>query len=101
MKLLLDQNLSHYLCSQLKEIFPEILHVKELSFQSAADDEVWEYAKKNSFAVVTKDSDFNERSIIKRIPAQNNMDKKRKLLDKRYRITFKKKLYQNFKFHFR
>lgn len=68
MILLLDQNLSHYLCSKLKDVFPEIMHVKELSFQSANDDKVWEYAKINSLTIVTKDSDFNERSIISGFP---------------------------------
>lgn len=65
MKLLLDQNLSYVLCDYLQDIFPEITHVKSISLQAASDEEIWEYAKNNSFTIVTKGSDFNERSIIK------------------------------------
>ena len=68
MKLLLDQNLSHVLCNYLNDIFPELTHVKNLSLQTASDEEIWEYSKNNSFTIVTKDSDFNERSIIKGFP---------------------------------
>jgi predicted nuclease of predicted toxin-antitoxin system len=30
----------------------------------ADDDVIWRYAKKNGFAIVTQDSDFNERSVV-------------------------------------
>ena len=40
MKLLLDQNLSHMLCDNLNDIFPKLTHVKNLSLQSAIDDEI-------------------------------------------------------------
>ena len=68
MKLLLDQNLTHMLCDNLNDIFPKLTHVKNLSLQSAIDVEIWEYSKNNSFTIVTKDSDFNDRSIIEGFP---------------------------------
>lgn len=68
MKLLLDQNLSHFLCTSLNDIFPELTHVKNLLLQSASDDEIWEAAKNNAYTIVTKDSDFNERAIVHGFP---------------------------------
>lgn len=68
MKLILDQNLSHFLCNSLHDIFPELTHVKNLLLQSASDDEIWEYAKNNLYTIVTKDSDFNERAIVHGFP---------------------------------
>lgn len=58
MKLLLDNNLSHRLCEPLSE-FIETIHVKDLGFQKASDQEIWEYAKQNNLVIVTKDEDFN------------------------------------------
>jgi predicted nuclease of predicted toxin-antitoxin system len=68
MKILLDQNLSFKLCSRLKDIFPEIIHTKELSLETATDEEVWLYAKLNSFVLVSKDTDFVEKAVIKGHP---------------------------------
>ncbi len=45
MKLLLDQNLSHMLCDNLNDIFPKLTHVKNLSLQSAIDEEIWNIQK--------------------------------------------------------
>lgn len=68
MRLLLDQNISWILCERLKNIFPEIDHVKSFKLQTSADDVVWEFAKNNSFTIVTKDSDFNEKAIVNGFP---------------------------------
>jgi len=34
----------------------------------ASDVEVWEFAKKNEYSIVTKDSDFNDLAILKGTP---------------------------------
>jgi predicted nuclease of predicted toxin-antitoxin system len=65
MKLLLDQNLSYRLITSLKDIFPEVTHVTELSLEKASDEDIWKYAKENNFVIVTKDSDFNDLAVLK------------------------------------
>ena len=64
MKLLLDENLSESLCNLLGDIFDEVRHVRDLGMQGATDDIVWNYALNGNYAVISKDSDFVERSII-------------------------------------
>ena len=64
MKLLLDQNLSPRLVEQLSGLYPGIAHVQSVGLDRAPDEIVWNYARENNCIVVTKDSDFHERSII-------------------------------------
>jgi len=42
--------------------------VKEAGFENSSDSEIWEYARKNNFTIVTFDSDFYDLSVIKGIP---------------------------------
>lgn len=62
-KLLFDQNLSPFLASRLADIFPESVHVQNVGFGGADDAVVWDYARANGFIIVSKDSDFHERSV--------------------------------------
>src|SRR3989338_5435735 len=64
MKLLLDQNLSYKLIHDLQQKFPDSNHIRLLGLEFADDAKVWEYARINSFTIVTQDSDFYERSLI-------------------------------------
>lgn len=64
MKLLFDENISYKLEARVQDIFPGSCHVKSLSLASADDDGVWVIAKEEGYAIVTKDSDFNDRSIV-------------------------------------
>lgn len=68
MKILLDQNLSSVLCDRLRNIFPELTHVKSHNLQTATDTMIWEFSKDNSYTIVTKDSDFNEIAIVNGFP---------------------------------
>jgi predicted nuclease of predicted toxin-antitoxin system len=63
-KLLFDQNLSHRLVTLLEDIFPDSEHVRNVGLKAADDLIVWEYAKANGFMVVSKDSDFHQRSLV-------------------------------------
>lgn len=58
MKLLIDQNLSPELIALLADLFPQSEHVFNLGMGEAADHVIADYAKRNDFAIVTKDSDF-------------------------------------------
>jgi predicted nuclease of predicted toxin-antitoxin system len=64
MKLLLDQNLSWRLVGELQDLFPESSHVREAGMDRAADDVVWEHAKREGFMILSKDSDFQQRSLL-------------------------------------
>ncbi|HEY9583101.1 MAG TPA: DUF5615 family PIN-like protein [Candidatus Paceibacterota bacterium] len=68
MKLLLDQNLSHKLLLFLEELYPGSSHVRLVKLSTASDEEVWTYAKKNNFTLVTQDSDFYDRSLLLGFP---------------------------------
>lgn len=64
MKLLFDQNVSPRLARGLADIYPDSIHVREVGLRDAADAEIWEYAKRNGFTIVSKDSDFQQRSLL-------------------------------------
>ena len=64
MKLLFDQNLSPRLPRLLADLYPDSEHVREVGLRDASDAEIWEYAKQNDFVIVSKDSDFQQRSLL-------------------------------------
>ena len=64
MKLLFDQNLSPRLPRVLTGIYPESLHVRGIDMRDATDTQIWEYAKTHDFVIVSKDSDFQARSLL-------------------------------------
>ena len=68
MKLLFDENLSPKLVQRLAEAFPDSVHVDHIGLGSEQDNVIWEYAKKNQFTIVSKDSDFHEKSLLKGYP---------------------------------
>ena len=68
MNLLFDQNISPKLVKQLEHIFPEAKQVRQLGLENAADAEIFEYAKKHHYAIVTFDSDFVDLNVIKGFP---------------------------------
>jgi predicted nuclease of predicted toxin-antitoxin system len=67
-KLLLDENLSPRLVRALADVYPGSAHVHDFGLGSADDDAVWQYAKDHGFTLVSKDSDFQERSVIRGFP---------------------------------
>ncbi len=64
MTLLLDENLSPRLIRLLAEIYPEVRHVSEVGLSRAPDTDVWAYARTHGLTIVSKDSDFHQRSLI-------------------------------------
>ena len=64
MKLLFDGNLSPKLPRLLVALFPGSVHVRDCGLKGHADHEVWEYARANGFTMVSKDSDFYQRSLL-------------------------------------
>ena len=64
MKPLFDQDISHRLVRRLADIYPDSIHIREVGLRDAADAEIWEYARPNGFTIVSKDSDFQQRSLL-------------------------------------
>ncbi len=64
MKLLFDQHLSPRLVELLADLFAGSLHVAQVGMERADDDAIWRFARDRGFAIVTKDSDFQERSQL-------------------------------------
>ena len=66
MKLLLDENLSDRIVYRIGDLYPESEseHVKTLGLVRTDDALIWKYAKENDFVIVSKDSDFHQRSLL-------------------------------------
>lgn len=64
MKLLFDENLSPKLPHLLATRFPGSAHVRECGLLGQTDKDVWEYALAHGFTIVSKDSDFQQRSLL-------------------------------------
>jgi predicted nuclease of predicted toxin-antitoxin system len=58
-RLLFDQNISYKIIAKISGHFPDSLHVREAILQESSDREIWEFAKTNSYTIVTYDSDFS------------------------------------------
>jgi predicted nuclease of predicted toxin-antitoxin system len=64
LKLLLDENLSPILPAALLDCYGECQHVRDVGLKASSDAEVWEYAASKGLVIVTKDSDFRQRSFL-------------------------------------
>ncbi len=64
MKLLFDENLSPILSRLLATHFPGSQHLRECGLKGATDKVIWEYARLNGFTIVSKDSDFYQRTLL-------------------------------------
>jgi predicted nuclease of predicted toxin-antitoxin system len=62
-KLLFDHHLSPTLVQRLSDLFPGSEHVWNVGLHSAADTDIWSYAREHDFTVVSKDADFSEISM--------------------------------------
>lgn len=68
MKLLFDVNLSFRLPRALCDLFPDSLHVGDVGLDRSDDEAIRRYAVEHGFAIVTKDADFAEHSLVKGAP---------------------------------
>jgi predicted nuclease of predicted toxin-antitoxin system len=59
MKLLLDANLSRRLVPELAELYGEAAHVNTVGLPlPPSDTQIWDYAKRHGYIIVTQDADF-------------------------------------------
>ena len=68
MTLLFDENLSFRLVEQLADVYPHSLHVRDVGLTGQPDEEIWRYAVRQHCAIVTKDMDFYQRSMLRGAP---------------------------------
>jgi predicted nuclease of predicted toxin-antitoxin system len=67
-KLLFDANLSPALVARLHSEYPDSTHVREIGLRSGSDEQIWDVARTHGFTVVSKDTDFRERSFVEGFP---------------------------------
>jgi predicted nuclease of predicted toxin-antitoxin system len=67
-KLLFDHQLSPRLVKSLADIYPDSNHVYRLGLDQADDQDVWEYARREGFLIVTKDVDFSDLCVLRGFP---------------------------------
>ena len=68
MKLLLDQNISFRVVNLLTNSFEKVDHIKALGLIDASDIEIWSYALRYNYIIVTFDSDFIDLATLKGTP---------------------------------
>ncbi len=64
MRLLFDENLSHRLITHLADTYPESAHVRDAGLLGAEDRQIWAFAAAHGLLVVSKDTDFYQRSLV-------------------------------------
>ena len=64
---LFDENLPANL--RFTSAFP-VIHVSVLG-ESPSDTQIWQYAKQNDLATVTKDADFSDRLMVEASPPKS------------------------------
>ena len=68
MRLLFDQNISYRIVSKLSDYYPDCRQVRELGLMDAEDIDIWDYARKKNYVIVTFDADFYDISFINGCP---------------------------------
>ncbi|MCP2027665.1 putative nuclease of putative toxin-antitoxin system [Flavobacterium sp. HSC-32F16] len=69
MKLLFDANISWRITKLIKNDFFDCFNSKDIPVdQPAKDLEIWEYARKNNFTILTHDDDFEKLLLLKGVP---------------------------------
>ena len=64
MKLRFDQNISYRVAIRLSSDFPDCAQVRQLGLEDKSDREIWEFAKKNEYSIVTFDADFRDFTTL-------------------------------------
>src|SRR4051812_16730482 len=64
MRLLFDENLSYRLVALLANEYPGSVHVRDIGLSAADDQAVWIHAAQSGLAIVSKDSDFQQRALL-------------------------------------
>jgi predicted nuclease of predicted toxin-antitoxin system len=68
MKLLFDENISHRILKRIIDYFMESIHFSTIRENRFTDLDIWSYAEKNGYTIVTFDADFYEWQLIRGYP---------------------------------
>ena len=68
MKLLFDENLSPKLPRMLASEYSGSVHVRGIGLLGADDRRIRDYGRAHGFAIVSKNTDFRERSFVEGFP---------------------------------
>jgi predicted nuclease of predicted toxin-antitoxin system len=68
MKLLVDENISYRVLKLIYKHFPGSIHVSAIKKGRITDLEIWKYAKKHGYVIVTYDEDFYEWQQLRDYP---------------------------------
>ena len=68
MKLLLDQNISFRVARELSTEFSGIEHISNVGLLNSSDLDIWNFAKAESYTILTFDMDFYELLLLKGFP---------------------------------
>ena len=68
MKLFFDENLSPKLTRILGVEYPQSRHVRDVGLKGTDDNAVWSFCRENNLILVSKDTDFRERSFVEGFP---------------------------------
>ena len=68
MRLLFDQNISFRVVRQLKIELPNSIGVSEVGLLNADDFDIWEYARKHEYDIVTFDRDIPNIGNVRGFP---------------------------------
>ena len=70
MKLLLDENLSRRVVPFLDHDYPGSRHVVELGLERERDVDIWRYAARHGYVLVSRDADFLDMQSGETSPAR-------------------------------
>ncbi len=48
--------------------FPGSVHIREVGLRGVDDQQIWDYGRARDFVIVSKDTDFRERSLVEGFP---------------------------------
>jgi predicted nuclease of predicted toxin-antitoxin system len=68
MKLLFDHNLSPRLVKKFADLYPNSQHLFLLKMDRDEDIIIWEYARHHDYTIITRDSDYNDLSMVRGFP---------------------------------
>lgn len=61
--LLFDENLAARLVTELKDLYPGCAHLSHYDLVGSSDRTIWDHARQQGLAIVSKDGDFRELGI--------------------------------------
>lgn len=64
MKLLFDQNISFRIVNRISHLYSEVQQVRALGLNNSSDKQIWGFAKRNGYSIVTFDADFFDISSL-------------------------------------